>query len=419
MEALALGTKAENFFYHANINPRDDEHLTEEQWDKAIDTLEHNLGLDGHSRFVVEHEKHGRAHRHVVWSRIDVDSMTAVSDSKTYAIHMRTADELEKAFDHERTPRGHGPDGPNPKNYEVFRGKESGIDAYDFKAEISALWRQADTGQAFAAALEEHGYVLARGDRRDFVVVDPAGDDHALGRRSVGVTAAEIRSRMAELDRAALPTVEEARALARERAETRGRISEADPSRPQADPAPRRDEPGALDLVAETVTEAVREAVAEKEPPTAFDRLAQDIVREAHEAAPVVQDVATATALVEPELSAFERFAQGSKESLRAVGEGLFIAEGIAWLAKKLGAPSQSAPLPDHEATAFATFAHETKEAMRENGGEPATGFWQRSINLLAAARDRAVEWVRESAQRFVGLVTRTRNRDHESGIER
>jgi hypothetical protein len=56
---------------------------------------------------------------------------------------------------------------------------------------------------------------------------------------------------------------------------------------------------------------------------------------------------------------------------------------------------------------------------VRENGGEPAPGFWQRSIDLLAAARDRAVEWVRESAQHFVGLITRNRDRDHESGIER
>src|SRR5580700_4647516 len=60
MDALASCTRTTNFFYHADINPREDEHLTEEQWEQAIDTLEKNLGLSGHSRFVVEHEKNGR-----------------------------------------------------------------------------------------------------------------------------------------------------------------------------------------------------------------------------------------------------------------------------------------------------------------------------------------------------------------------
>ena len=66
-----LGTKCTNYFYQANINPREDEHLTPAQWREAVDTLEKNLGLTGQPRFVVEHEKEGRTHRHIVWSRID------------------------------------------------------------------------------------------------------------------------------------------------------------------------------------------------------------------------------------------------------------------------------------------------------------------------------------------------------------
>jgi Relaxase/Mobilisation nuclease domain len=83
MDAVASGTRCKNFFYHADINPREGETLTEEQWTRAVDTLETNLGLDGQPRFVVEHEKEGRVHRHVIWSRIDVDTMTARNDSLT------------------------------------------------------------------------------------------------------------------------------------------------------------------------------------------------------------------------------------------------------------------------------------------------------------------------------------------------
>ena len=56
MQAIAAQSRSHgNFMYQANINPRDDEHLTPEQWKEAVDTLEKNLGLEGHQRVVVEH----------------------------------------------------------------------------------------------------------------------------------------------------------------------------------------------------------------------------------------------------------------------------------------------------------------------------------------------------------------------------
>ena len=91
MKALAAGTKCENYFYQANINPRADEHLTPAQRDEAVELLEKNLGLTGQPRFVVEHQKEGRTHWHVVWSRIDTENMKAISDSLTAAIHERTS----------------------------------------------------------------------------------------------------------------------------------------------------------------------------------------------------------------------------------------------------------------------------------------------------------------------------------------
>jgi hypothetical protein len=225
MDALASGTRAKNFFYHANINPRADEILTPEQWEQATDTLEANLGLEGHSRFVVEHEKDGRTHRHVVWSRIDTDSMTAVSDSRNYAAHERTSRALETAFGHEAVQgvheRGDDIDRPErrPDNWETFRGYRSGIDPQAMKAELTELWNRADSGKAFAAALEEQGYILAKGDKRDFVVIDQAGEAHSLARRIEGAKAKDIRERMADVDREDLPSTQEAGALAKTRAE--------------------------------------------------------------------------------------------------------------------------------------------------------------------------------------------------------
>jgi hypothetical protein len=424
MRALSLGTKCDNFFYHANINPRDDEVLTPEQWEQATDALEHALGLDGHARFVVEHEKHGRVHRHVVWSRVDPDTMTAVSDSKTYGIHMRTADALEKEFGHEATPRGPGVKGKNPKNYEVFRGQESGISPYDVKTQITQMWERADSGRAFVASLEEHGFILARG-RRGFVVVDAEADDHLLSRRIPHTRKAHIDARLADVDITALPSVEEARVLARQRGERK----------PQEEREEQKPEAGALpDHFAEQVQEAiheVKELLSGKEepsppcrPPTpepsAFDRFTQELVRDAREAAPVAAEFIDAAAASAPALPAFERFVQGSKEALRTGGEALFIAASLAWLARKLGQSFLGTPPPAEHLTPFESFAEKTKEAMRANGGEPAPGFWQRGVDMLAQARDRALAWVREASPGFVGHLLRSRNTDrNNSGIER
>lgn len=66
-----------------------------------MDQLEQNLGLTDHARFQVEHEKNGRTHRHIVWSRVDLDTMNLASDSFTYLAPDKTRVELEREFSHE------------------------------------------------------------------------------------------------------------------------------------------------------------------------------------------------------------------------------------------------------------------------------------------------------------------------------
>ncbi|MGJ5813607.1 relaxase/mobilization nuclease domain-containing protein [Paludibaculum fermentans] len=222
MEAVALATQCKNFFYHVNINPLDTEHLTPEQWMIAVDTLETNLGLAGHARFVVEHQKKGRVHRHVVWSRIAVPAMRAVPMTDDYEKHQATARHLEHEFHLEHVPSvlgSHRSQGHRPhrraKPWETFRGKKSGIDPYAMKRDVMRLYRESATAARFIEALREHGYQLARADRRDFCIVDPAGHAHSLARRLVNVPAAAIGEFFRNVDAASLPTVKQARAMLR------------------------------------------------------------------------------------------------------------------------------------------------------------------------------------------------------------
>lgn len=212
MRMIAAGTGAKNYFYHANLNPREGEHLTPEQWTIAVDTLEKNLGLEGHARFVVEHEKNGRTHQHVIFSRVNPDTMTTVSDSFNYLAHTDTARELEQLFDHEPTRVPPAPERDRFKDWETFRAQESGIDPKEMKAEITALWQQSDSGRAFQAAVEEKGYLLAKGDRRDFILIDQEGDIHSLARWVDSAKAADIRAKMGDLDRDSLMDAKEASA---------------------------------------------------------------------------------------------------------------------------------------------------------------------------------------------------------------
>jgi ferrous iron transport protein B len=89
------------------------------------------------------------------------------------------------------------------------------IDEAATRARITPLWRSATTAQAFAVAVAKTDWRLARGDRRDIVLIDPNGDAHPLDRSIEGVDAKLVRKRMAKLDVRSLPSAGEAQAKIR------------------------------------------------------------------------------------------------------------------------------------------------------------------------------------------------------------
>ena len=266
MEALANGTRAVKPLYHASINTRAGERLSDPQRYQAIDRLEKELGLTGQPRVVVVHEKkdrqqHDREHCHVVWSRIDLARHRTISDSHNYRKHELVARELERAFGHERVQGAHiereGRARPErtPSHAEMQQGARTGITPQAARAHITKLWQQSDTGAAFAKALEDSGWTLARGDRRDFVAVDPKGGVHSLARRIDGAKVKDVRARLVNLDLSRLPSVAEARAMqrARQRARAPQKAARLQPSASGQRPAPRP---------ARVVTSAMRRALA-------------------------------------------------------------------------------------------------------------------------------------------------------------
>lgn len=176
----------------------------------AVERLQENLGLTNNARFVVEHQKAGRIYRHVVWNRVDWDTMTFTPDNFSYRAHDQTCRELEAAFGHAPTNHRRTRRPKSIQGWEQGRARESGIPTDTIQKDVTALWHATTTGQGFADALEHSGYLLCQGDRAAFCLVDIAGDAHSLARRIEGVTATDLHTRLSDIDRTRLPTVKEA-----------------------------------------------------------------------------------------------------------------------------------------------------------------------------------------------------------------
>jgi hypothetical protein len=186
--------------YSPSLNPPKGEIVSIADFEKAIAKAEERLGLIGQPRAVVFHEKNGRRHCHVAWSRIDITRMKAVQLS--HDREKLTALSRELFLEHGWTlPRGLEVRGErNPTNYghdEHQQAQRVGKNAGQMKADIQAAWGQSDGRAAFESTLAELGYVLAKGDRRDFVLVDRFGEVYSLA-RFAGVKTKDVRARLGD-----------------------------------------------------------------------------------------------------------------------------------------------------------------------------------------------------------------------------
>lgn len=215
-EAIASATNCTKYLYSLSINPN--EPLSREQYAAAIDKAEAALGLDDQPRAVVFHIKNGREHCHVAWSRIDGETMKARHMAFDRQKLREVARELAIEFGHEM-PEGLAEDRGTERFAHRFNdismaekgmAERTGLSPEERRAVITDAYRQSDSALSFAHALDEQGFLLAQGDKRAFVVVDRAGEVHALSRQIEGARAKDIRATL-KLDQANLPSVQEAR----------------------------------------------------------------------------------------------------------------------------------------------------------------------------------------------------------------
>ncbi|MEM9030141.1 MAG: AAA family ATPase [Pseudomonadota bacterium] len=208
-EAISRGTKCQKYLFSMSLNPPPSESVSVDQFEAAIAQTEAKLGLAGQPRAVVFHEKDGRRHAHAVWSRIDAERMTAINLS--HYKRKLTALSHDLYLEHGwRMPDGlrdHAQRDPsNTSRQETQQAKRLGRDRAETKAMFRACWEGSDSRAAFAAALKDQGFLLARGERRGFVAVDGDGKVWSLS-RWCGVKPREMRARLGP--EAELPSVDD------------------------------------------------------------------------------------------------------------------------------------------------------------------------------------------------------------------
>jgi hypothetical protein len=210
----AAATQCVKPFFHSYVRLPENEELFREQWKYVADRIEKQLGFEGQARAIAfHHQPGGNTHMHIAWSRIDLEQRRArdpgLYKNKLKEISRQLECELGLTRISSERPTGSKTHAPGRKEFEQAR--RLGTDVAGIREAIRACFDAAENGRSFVAALAMQDLVLARGERRDFVVIDHAGGLHALSKRITGATAAEIRARLADLDPAKFPSVSQAK----------------------------------------------------------------------------------------------------------------------------------------------------------------------------------------------------------------
>ncbi len=233
MEIMAsISPLTKKDLYHVSMNPSQD--LSEDQWETAWEIYETEYGLDEHPFVEVTHDKKGRLHKHRVYERVDTETERAIKLSFTKVRNEKVARTLEFEFGHQLTigkhnrsvmrtlteegrsditdwmeqGRAHEVVRPVAEDLFIQAGQErrTKIKKADVKDALLDAWSRTDNGRSFEAAIAEKGLLIAKGDKRDFVIVDCAGGTHSP-RRMLGVKAKDLRDRWSDLHPNHLPSV--------------------------------------------------------------------------------------------------------------------------------------------------------------------------------------------------------------------
>lgn len=209
--AVSRGTRCSKYLFSLSLSPPPDADVSIEEFEAAIEEVEKKLGLVGQPRIIVFHEKYGRRHCHTVWSRIQADKLIAVHMSHFKYKLMEVSRGLFLKYGW-KIPKGME---KGQKREALHLSREEHRQAVRLSEDPTALktmfketWERSDSKQTFAAALQERGFLLARGDKRGFVALDVKGGIYSLT-RWLDIGTRDLKARLGKPEE--LPAIEQAK----------------------------------------------------------------------------------------------------------------------------------------------------------------------------------------------------------------
>ena len=149
-EVIAQATQCQKYLFSLSRNPPQEQSVSIDLFEATIAEAEKQLGLAGQPRAIIFHEKNGRRHAHVVWSRIDAASMTAINmphykrklPRQAHEIYLEQGWDVPKGFERfeERDPL-------NTSRQESQQAKRTGRDRTALNAHFQDCWASEESEQ--------------------------------------------------------------------------------------------------------------------------------------------------------------------------------------------------------------------------------------------------------------------------------
>jgi len=230
IEIMRGATKADAALFHVQIRGADGEgkKLTRAQWLEIADGCDLALGraMTQQPRAASLHvdQKTGDMHLHLAY-----DLIRQTEDGRAYVQRLGKfknklqlyAREIEVKYGLQILSNEPRPGARRGDRNELEESRRLGTDVHAIRSAILDAFRQSDSGRAFDAAMKDRGCIVAGGDRNCYVVIDEQGGKHALNKKLTGLTLKEIDARLGDLDRAQLPSVDQAQQTQQARAHAR------------------------------------------------------------------------------------------------------------------------------------------------------------------------------------------------------
>jgi hypothetical protein len=188
----------------------------------ALATLE-RLGLSEHQAVIVAHGDTQHPHAHIIVNLVHPETGRTESISHDKRKLSAWASEYE---------RGEGKIYCTEREENARRRQEGQITKHQDERlpdapSLTEIYRQCDTGKAFAAALAEAGYTIASGDKGRLVIVDGQGKIQNLVRQIDGAKKKDVEAKLSDIDLAAMPTANDEAARRKSAAKERAAPSPA------------------------------------------------------------------------------------------------------------------------------------------------------------------------------------------------